>query len=274
MGLSAILFLSSTLYTAIAVYYGSFQLIGLIAGSAVPFDETSVWPELIVNSCFVVNTWLADAFILYRCYVIWMGNKFAIALPALLYLASIGTSIAYLWAAGRPQTLGNSQTVEAFTIPYWTCSVALTVVSSLLIVARLLQLRRSLIAALGEHRGAPYLTMVSMTVESATLYSIFGVIALGLFTANNEIQNIFIPMLGLVQVIAPNLIINRIIRGISFTDENYTLNVESTIQFTRNYPSSHRGTLEEVESQPNGDSSSKIMKMKEHSSPVSSSVAV
>ncbi|KAH7922971.1 hypothetical protein BV22DRAFT_1016233 [Leucogyrophana mollusca] len=238
LGYLAALLTATTIYTGFAIHYGSSQLLELVTESDDGvLHALSIWPEIVIDSAFVVNTWLADLFILYRCYIIWTGNRMVVVWPFLLYIATIGTSVVLLWESCHPQSFQNSSVVLSLIIPYWACSVAQNVVSSLLIAARLLHYRRRLHKALGSHTGHPYLTMIAMTVESAALYTLFGIITLVLYSLGNTTESIFVPILGMMQVIAPNLIIHRIAQGISFNSTDYQNEVISDIRFAPEHPS-------------------------------------
>ncbi|KAH7914554.1 hypothetical protein BJ138DRAFT_1143693 [Hygrophoropsis aurantiaca] len=222
VGYTAVALAVTTIYFGVSTNFASSQLSAVIVQpGANATSALSLWYEIVTDATFVINTWLADAFILYRCHVIWRGNKYAVAGPAILYLASIGVSIAFLWASAHPGSVYTTASVLAFAVPYWTCSVALNILASLLIAIRLLVYRRLLVQSIGPQHGKPYTTYIAMTVESAALYSVFGIIVLVTFALNNQLENAFLPILGIIQVLAPAIIISRIANGTSFDSHDY-----------------------------------------------------
>jgi hypothetical protein len=86
-----------------------------------------------------------------------------------------------------------------FAIPYWTISIALNIIITACITARLLYLRyqtRKLING----SGAEYLSGTAMLVESAALYTTNGLIFLVSYALKSPIQNLALPVLGQTQV--------------------------------------------------------------------------
>ena len=84
-------------------------------------------------------------------------------------------------------------------IPYWSISIALTVLITTCIVIRLLYMRRQLrnIRAGG---GSEYISVSAVLIESASLYSINGIILVVSYGINSPIQNLALPVLGQTQV--------------------------------------------------------------------------
>jgi hypothetical protein len=95
-----------------------------------------------------------------------------------------------------------SSTTANFALGYWAGSLATTFLLTTLIVGKLLYIRLQLRKALGPafDRQSPYLTLSAMIVESASLYTVFALPFLVLFARNDPFQNIFLPILGQVQV--------------------------------------------------------------------------
>ncbi|EGO04206.1 hypothetical protein SERLA73DRAFT_100436 [Serpula lacrymans var. lacrymans S7.3] len=225
----------TTIYMGVSINYGAPQLISIIyTANAESTYDLSVWPEVVVGAAFVVNTWFTDAFLLYRCYVIWTGWHYVVTLPILFYLGSIGSSIAFLWSSAHPGSVYSTHAVQEFVIPYWSLSVAVNVTASCLIAIRLLRHKKMLAEAISVEHGTPYINIIAMTVESAALYAVFAIIALVLFVLNSPLTNVFLPMLGNIQVIAPSLIIYRIARGISFSSHHFDGHTTSDIRFASN----------------------------------------
>jgi hypothetical protein len=84
----------------------------------------------------------------------------------------------------------------AYGISYYTISLSLNVVITLLIVARLLWYRRALLDAMPAAHARHYLSLAAVLVESAALYSFFALGFLISYAINNPINQIF---LGLAQ---------------------------------------------------------------------------
>lgn len=129
-----------------------------------------------------------------------MANMYEVAFPVLLYLATVGSSIAWLVVSSAPGAVYSTHAVQVTGISFWSCSVAMNVCTSCLISVRLLMHRQALTRAIGTPQGTFYLSYMAMTLESALLYTVFVIIALVVFVLNSPLENVFFPVLGTVQV--------------------------------------------------------------------------
>jgi hypothetical protein len=110
-------------------------------------------------------------------------------------------SCLYLGTLTHTATSFGSNLVN-FALAYWSLSVGTTLLLTLCIVARLLHLRHRIQSACGkEHvKDLPYLSISAMFVESASLYSVVGMITLVCFAKGYPAQSLVLPLLGQVQV--------------------------------------------------------------------------
>lgn len=175
-----------------------------------------------------LNQWLADGFLLYRCSVIYSKNYWAIALPFLVYLASIGTGILWLYHAASL----NGYSVSA-EITYFIVCLLLNVLLTLMIIARLVLHRRNIRNAIGASFGAGgmYASIITMLVESAALYAIGYLLYIVSFASNGYAGYIFTPPLGEIQVIAPFMIILRVANRSALTSDAVTTGNVGSLRF-------------------------------------------
>jgi hypothetical protein len=155
-----------------------------------------------------------------------------LAFPALLYLMTVGSSIAWLVVSSAPGAVYSTHAVQVTGICYWSFSAAMNVCASCLISARFWMYRRAIMQAIGPTQGTFYLGYMAMTLESAVLYTTFVIIALVVFILNSPLENVFFPVLGTVQAIAPSLIIYRIARGISIETDERGSGVTGSLRFS------------------------------------------
>ncbi|PPR04984.1 hypothetical protein CVT24_010448 [Panaeolus cyanescens] len=88
-----------------------------------------------------------------------------------------------------------------FVMAYYALTVAYTVLITSLMTLRILLARREFIKATGQKGyGAQYLSIATMIVESSALYSVWGLVFLGLYIANHPVQYVFLASLSEVQV--------------------------------------------------------------------------
>jgi hypothetical protein len=159
----------------------------------------------------------------WRCVVIYTGSDVPIwivcAVPVLLYLGSVGEhtppalvlrvltilshqvmGICFLKQVGATSQSPWSASGVNFTIPYFSMSLALNILVTILIVIRLLLFRRRVNKLLGKSHGAQYASLAAMIVESAAMYSSFALLFLIPFALNSTVSQLFIQSLSPVQV--------------------------------------------------------------------------
>ncbi|KAL5523282.1 hypothetical protein ACEPAF_1549 [Sanghuangporus sanghuang] len=215
LGYTITLLCITTVYMGVALNYAQKQLID---DPTTP-DLLSVWPQVVVDSAYSINTWLTDAYLLYRCFIVWSGDFQIVILfvPILVYLGSVATSITLLIFTANPGASYSSHLVQVFGTANWSLSLALNAIVTILIATRLLWYRSRVRKALGNGHGQVYMSILAISIESAALYAAFELIVLVTFLTNSATENTFFPMTGNIQVIVPNLIILRIAKGKSFT---------------------------------------------------------
>lgn len=168
-------------------------------------------PITVVPSVmFALNQLLADGLLLYRCYVIYSMNLWVVAFPCLMYIASLGFSV----TAAYYQVSDQYTKSINFGIPYFSVSLSLNILLTIMIVLRLVLRGRSVREVMGPIQNIRpnkfYKAIITIVVESCALYSISSVLNIGPWCTNNPVQFAFFPILVQSQVIAPFLVILRV----------------------------------------------------------------
>lgn len=157
---------------------------------------------------------------LYRFCIIYTMNYWAITFPCLMYLASLGmwsvwhrrfwrtspthtvTSIVFLCNNSKPD--GGTWTPSALNLGYpsFLTSLALNVLLTLMIIARLALHNRKIKKALGSPATADglYKTVVAILIESFTLYTVIFLLFIGTWSARSNFVYTFFPILAETQV--------------------------------------------------------------------------
>jgi hypothetical protein len=156
--------------------------------------------------------------------VIWERNLLVTIVPILTYLSVVGTGIALnLLCAdvhfGGTLTFSEAQSISIPTA-FWSLSVSLNVLTTLLVAAKLLAHRRQMLA-LGVHgvhdSVREYTSVVGILAESAALYAVLGCIYIGLFVHNVPVGDPFSSLFAAASYLCPALIQLRVARGIAYT---------------------------------------------------------
>lgn len=97
----------------------------------------------------------------------------------------------------------NSITVN-FGVPYFSISLAINVILTLMIVIRLVLHSRNIRNAMGTKDGTcgVYKAIITVLVESSALYTVSFLLFVGPWGASSYVEDIFFPPLAKIQVCA------------------------------------------------------------------------
>lgn len=200
------------------------------------------------NSAGLILAFMVDSLLIYRCFVVWNSNYYVIILPILMIIASTVMAVLQTIAASQPQSaLWNERAVK-FGLPYFSLSMTLNMLVTVIIIVRLLLARRQIQQVMGSQHGKEYTGVAAMLVESAAPPALVSIVLIALYARNITAQVLFYPLLPQVQAIAPQLIFIRVMRGRAWSKNTLTTGelTSKNVQFGSN-PS---GTLASKRSQP------------------------
>ncbi|KAK0232154.1 hypothetical protein EDD85DRAFT_102056 [Armillaria nabsnona] len=127
----------------------------------------SSW-SLIENSAWVLTILVADAFLIYRTFLVWMNKCTVVFVPLLLFAADAGTGIYLLVILAKSTTTLHRQ-LNANRY-FGIMTLVVNVVCTALISYRIWTVRRNVS---GTRLGADPLTgVIALIVESAAVYTV------------------------------------------------------------------------------------------------------
>jgi len=148
-----------------------------------------------------------------------------------MYLASVGMGILFIYQTSQPSSILNSLGSRT-GIPYFSISISLNILLTLLIVIQLITHSRNIRKALGaQGGGGVYNAVVTMLIESSALYAVSSVLFIGPWGANSWVADIFLPILAQNQVIAPFLITLRVANQSALTSKTIVSGNIGSIRF-------------------------------------------
>ncbi|RDX57160.1 hypothetical protein OH76DRAFT_19488 [Lentinus brumalis] len=172
------------------------------------------------NAGYIVANFFADALLLWRTYVVW-NTYLIIIFPGLVFLGSTAMSILTLYQASRPTASLWTHTTVQFSLPYFSISIALNILLTLLLVGRLFYMSERAKRAIGREHAATYSSIASMLIESAVPYAVTGLIFIITYARNSNVQNLVLPVLSQIMCISPEVIILRVAMGRAVTAKTY-----------------------------------------------------
>jgi len=178
-----------------------------VAMFAIPAGEVGM-------AAMVVGNWLMDLLLVWRCMVIYTGFRsvstwIVMLLPCLLFLASVALGILFLLETANSSPFGP----VSFSIAYFSTTLALNIIVTIFIVARLLTCRWRFARTLGAEHVSYYSNLAAILVESASLYSVFLLPFVVTLVLEHPIAQILVQTVGQVQTVSSLLIIFRVATG-------------------------------------------------------------
>jgi hypothetical protein len=188
--------------------------------------------QIVCMVFFSVGTWMQDAYLvswsfvascfnlivsqLYRFLLFWNFNLWLAIFPALIFMGvvgmcsvrpistisdwSIATGTGFMYYALHPGSSILNPLAIKFGTSFFSLSVALNLILTLMIIGRLLYLRQSIRKALGRKHAERYTSIIAMLIESSSLYTTLGLIYIILYALGDPAQNFFLPALGVAEV--------------------------------------------------------------------------
>src|ERR1700753_2680043 len=87
-----------------------------------------------------------------------------------------------------------------FALPYWSLSIALNCIVTVMIVFRLLYIRKQVKRTIGDEHSKGYISVVSMLIESAAMTTVCSLLFLIPYARGNAVSSIFQGLACAIQV--------------------------------------------------------------------------
>ncbi|KAF9463671.1 hypothetical protein BDZ94DRAFT_1163508 [Collybia nuda] len=197
-------------------------------------QQSTALTAVLCNTIYICLTWFQDGLLLYRFWIIYGRRWYIVAFPTLMFLATFVLSCILITMLNQPTLTLWSTISFQLALSYWSISIAFNVLVTILISVRLLIMRSRSKHIQGPDSSSPYITVSAMLVESAFIYSSTGLAFLISYAINSPVQNLFLPLLGQVQSIAPLLIILRVAEGTAWSRNTASELVSSNLRFVNN----------------------------------------
>ncbi|KAF9004535.1 hypothetical protein BDQ17DRAFT_1278692, partial [Cyathus striatus] len=208
--LSAKVFLCSTiLMYLVATAHIVINLFRLLRGFVLNVDPKGAddyiwdftrWENIAHNILLCLMTWLGDALVIYRCYIVWNNNFYIIALPLILLVLSIAINIMLLW------WFTHNTVTLATSIPWMNTIYPLAFVQNVLttgMISLKIWRQHRVSSASGVIDSASRLSLINIMriiVESAMIYTVQLMILIILYPLHHNaqfiVQSAVVPSIG------------------------------------------------------------------------------
>ncbi|KAF9557470.1 hypothetical protein CPC08DRAFT_710364 [Agrocybe pediades] len=197
-------------------------------------ENTAWWVNTLGSSAGATASFIADAYFLYRCYII-LGSPsiWVMILPTLIYLASTVLAIMTIIEGARPNSFILSGHAANFGVPWISLTVAFNVIVTIMISWRLVSAHYEMNGTLPEEYVATYTGVTAIVVESALPLAISGIIFVVLYSKNHPTTSIWAGIWGVLVGISPQLITLRVAMGIAWSQNTLANGTKSKIAFAQ-----------------------------------------
>ncbi|KAJ7171028.1 hypothetical protein C8R46DRAFT_1262022 [Mycena filopes] len=217
---------------AAAHYYGDFDAL------------LSVFRTSVYNALTIIS----DAFIVYRCFLVWGKSFWISAIPFLLFVADFATAVWYT-AALREAHTGYFFTTVAVTSRvkfFYSFTLAVNLLCTLLISYKIWVTDRAVVGRFGD--GYLMSRIVPAVVESAAVYSALLIALIVTSVVGSEVMFVILNMISPVIGLVFSAVIVRV------SADNYAASTfqSSTLHIPNNERSRRTGRSHGHTDQPNG----------------------
>ncbi|THH32296.1 hypothetical protein EUX98_g1893 [Antrodiella citrinella] len=185
-------------------------------------EDLSIWYQIMGSTTVVIMVLLGDALLVYRLYVIWGSNYWVIVLPGIVYCATLALGILELVSAFRPGGFFFSGKAVNFGTPYYSISVSMNIIITLLICSRLFYMSREVRKAIGSQNAKLYTGVAAILIESAAPYTAMGILFLPFYARGDDVVVAMGQVWSKLTCIAPQMIILRVVSGKAWNRDTFT----------------------------------------------------
>ncbi|RDB21602.1 hypothetical protein Hypma_011203 [Hypsizygus marmoreus] len=156
------------------------------------FNNNSNWLVVMKMVNYVAQTFIGDAILLYRCWIVYGRNWLIVILPGLMWIAETvcGGMTAYIEAnLKNDAALVNAKSLVPFITSMLTLTLATNLIVTSLIVWRIwsTQVAAKFKATISSEKS-PLSRAMRILVESGLMYTLSIVVLFGLYMASNNGQ--------------------------------------------------------------------------------------
>ncbi|KAJ6590060.1 hypothetical protein DFH09DRAFT_1140782 [Mycena vulgaris] len=169
-------------------------------------DTQSAAVNVIFYATLFLLTFFSDLLVLWRCWVIWCASGkrsvawAVIAFPSVILLGSFVMGTLWTLQSSQPHLSMYSKLPMAYGTAYYTLSLGANVLLTLLIIGRIAAYRRRLLAHFPRELATHYISLGTVVVESAALYSVFALLFLVTYALDNPTTQIWLGVTSASQV--------------------------------------------------------------------------
>ncbi|KAJ3557093.1 hypothetical protein NM688_g1660 [Phlebia brevispora] len=207
--------------------------------------------NILANAMIIILCFFSDALLLWCCTVIYRSlsipNFYGAFIVCMFWCSEFAIGTLFLTQISSPS--GTLWTSINFNLAFWSLSLAINIIATTLISARILYCRHYIRRLLNHKPEVYYTSIVAVMVESALFYTAFLLLYIILFALNNPVESVFVQPIAFAQTIASMMIIYRVAQGKAWSSNTYDkvttdAGALSTLQFSTGVSAEHVQTVD------------------------------
>jgi hypothetical protein len=213
---STIILFLNTIFVATQLILGQEMWIfnaGYPGGAFAYFvTHVSVWYQTMGSVASLLLQLMTDGLLIYRCFTVWCGSYRVLFVPCCLWLSSLVFGILDLITSGSPNGDFFEGLAARIGLVYSPLTIGLNVITTCLICGRIIFYARHMQNHLSLEVSKAYFTTVTIVVESALPYTLFGIAFLVSLGLGSNTSILFLSLYGMFSCISPQMLILRVVK--------------------------------------------------------------
>ncbi|KAG2098873.1 hypothetical protein BD769DRAFT_1631252 [Suillus cothurnatus] len=221
---STIILFLNTIFVATQLILGQEMWIfnaGYPGGAFAYFvTHVSVWYQTMGSVASLLLQLMTDGLLIYRCFTVWCGSYRVLFVPCCLWLSqSTVFGILDLITSGSPNGDFFEGLAARIGLVYFSLTIGLNVITTCLICGRIIFYARHMQNHLSLEVSKAYFTTVTIVVESALPYTLFGIAFLVSLGLGSNTSILFLSLYGMFSCISPQMLILRVVKRRAWSAE-------------------------------------------------------
>jgi len=193
------------------------------------YARFAAFQDIFKSAIYTSATVLADAFIVYRCFIVWGKSYLAVIIPFLLFLADIAIGILWTYTVSQVPEGGNIFTDDLATRirAFYVITMALNITCTAMISFKIWHIQAKL-TRFSSRYHSQLGRIIPIIVESGAVYSALLIVLIVLWATSSSVMFVFLnptcPVIGIVF----STVITRVGAGVSYGDEHTVLQSSSS----------------------------------------------
>jgi hypothetical protein len=183
------------------------------------YNNFDTWKNIVKSALYVAVTIISDAFILYRCFIVWGRNYTVAIIPLLLLLSDIAIGILWVYTLSLiiPGENVFADTLSIRVKIFYAITLAMNVMCTGLIAVKIWRIQKA-VAPYAKGNDHDLSRVVSIIVESGSAYSLMLVAMITTYAVNSPAMFIFLNTMSPIIGIIFSSVIVRVGLGLSHGD--------------------------------------------------------